>query len=111
VSYHRGKEKSRYYCTLIDPKITTDLSIEWCGRDETDLSVLIKSRLVTATRSMSALAHFADSSQTSREVREVPLADIGPTTVIGHPAVMNLGWRVGSTLELEAAYSLRRNLV
>ena len=33
-----------------------------------------KSRLVPATRSMSALAHFADSSQTSPEVREVPEA-------------------------------------
>src|SRR5262249_11210740 len=35
--------------------------------------VLIKSRLVTATWSMSALAHFADSSRTSPEVREVPI--------------------------------------
>jgi hypothetical protein len=35
--------------------------------------VLIKSRLVAATESMSALAHFADSSRTCPEVREVPI--------------------------------------
>src|SRR5262249_22563677 len=33
--------------------------------------------LVTATRSMSDLAHFADSSRTSPEVGEVPIADMG----------------------------------
>ena len=36
---------------------------------------LIKSQLATATCSMSALARFADSSRTSREVGEVPLPD------------------------------------
>jgi hypothetical protein len=50
---------------------------------------------------MSALARFADSRRTSREVREVPLADIGTTAVIGHPVVMSLRWRSGSTLGLE----------
>src|SRR5262249_49805896 len=38
------------------------------------MRVLIKSQL--ATGSMSALAHFADPSRTSREVREVPLPDM-----------------------------------
>ena len=42
--------------------------------------------------------------------REVPLADIGTTAVIGHPVVMSLRWRSGSTLDLVAAYSLGRNL-
>jgi NUMOD4 motif len=36
--------------------------------------VLIKSRLVTAI--MSPLAHFADSTRTCREVREVPEAAV-----------------------------------
>jgi quercetin dioxygenase-like cupin family protein len=40
----------------------------------------------------------------------LPLADIGTTAVIGHPVVMSLRWRSGSTLDLVAAYSLGRNL-
>src|SRR5262245_27204278 len=36
----------------------------------------LKSRLVTATKSISAFPHFADLSRTSREVREVPQADM-----------------------------------
>jgi hypothetical protein len=41
----------------------------------------------------------------------LPLADIGTTAVIGHPVVMSLRWRSGSTLGLVAAYSLGRNFV
>ena len=41
----------------------------------------------------------------------LPLADIGTTAVIGHPVVMSLRWRSGSTLDLVAAYSLGRNFV
>ena len=47
-----------------------------CRRPGYDLArVLIKSRLVVATCPMSALAHFADSSRTSHEGREVPGTD------------------------------------
>jgi hypothetical protein len=33
-------------------------------------------------------------------------ADIGTTAVIGHPVVMSLRWRLDSTFDLVAAYSL-----
>ena len=53
-----------------------------------------------------------DSVSLARSARQkVPLADIGTTAVIGHPVVMSLRWRSGSTLDLVAAYSLGRNFV
>ena len=38
--------------------------------------VLINGESVTTTCLMSALSHFADSSRTFREVREVPIGDL-----------------------------------
>ena len=46
-----------------------------------------------------------------RQPKTCTLADIGTTAVIGHPVVMSLRWRSGSTLDLVAAYSLGRNFV
>ena len=68
-------------------------------------------RRAAKLRRMSAMPSMATESVVAMNRHHVPLADIGTTAVIGHPVVMSLRWRSGSTLDLVAAYSLGRNFV
>ena len=54
----------------------------------------------------SGLPRTADIGKRDWHVAEVPLAYSGTTAVIGHPVVMSLRWRLDSTFDLVAAYSL-----